>query len=89
MKRILMITAGLLAALATVSLANEIGYIEDFALAKDREVALKKLIPGTKNYYYYHCLHFQSTEQFDRVEEMLRTWIKRYGYSPRVREIQI
>ena len=29
--------------------AGEIGFIEDFALAKDREAALKKLIPGTED----------------------------------------
>ncbi len=36
--------------------AGEIGFAEEFALAKDRAEALKKLIPGTEDYYYYHCL---------------------------------
>ena len=31
--------------------ANTIGYIEDFALAPDREAVLKDLIPGTREYY--------------------------------------
>lgn len=68
-------------------LAAEIGFIEDFALAPDRTVPLKQLIPGTEDYYYYHCLHLQNTEQFDKVEQTLAAWIKRYKYTPRVHEI--
>ena len=33
---------------------------------------LKQLIPGTEDYYYYHCLHLQNTEQFDKVDELLQ-----------------
>ena len=39
-----------------MSFAGEIDYIEDFVLAKQRERALKQLIPGTEDYYYYHCM---------------------------------
>ena len=67
--------------------AGEIGYVEDFALAKDRAEALKQLIPGTQDYYYYHALHYQNIEQFDRVDAILKPWIKRYKYSARVNEI--
>jgi|GEM_PF-2473304 hypothetical protein len=77
----------LLAAGTAVS-AGEIGYAEDFALAKDRTKALEKLIPGTEDYYYYHCLHYQHTEQFDKVDDTLKAWIKRYKYTARVKEIQ-
>ena len=77
----------LLAAGTAVS-AGEIGYVEDFALAKDRTKALEKLIPGTEDYYYYHCLHYQHTEQFDKVDDALKAWIKRYKYTARVKEIQ-
>ena len=31
--------------------AAEIGYLEDFALAKDRAIPLQQLIPGTEDYY--------------------------------------
>ena len=68
--------------------AAEIGYLEDFALAKDRAVPLQQLIPGTEDYYYYHCLHLQNTEQFDRVNELLTAWINRYKDTPGIREIQ-
>ncbi|NIL98957.1 MAG: hypothetical protein GTO62_18055, partial [Planctomycetales bacterium] len=60
---------------------------EDFALATDRQVPLGQLIPGTEDYYYYHCLHYQNTEQYQRVEETLQAWIKRYKYTPRVHQI--
>ncbi len=68
--------------------AAEIDYIEDFSLSADRPTALKQLIPGSEDYYYYTCLHLQNTEQFDQVERLLEAWIKRYRETPRVREIQ-
>ena len=70
------------------AVAEEIGFIEDFALAKDRMQALAQLIPGTEDYYYYHALHYQNNEQFDKVEELLKAWIKRYNYTARVQEIR-
>jgi len=79
----------LLAALITTGFASagEIGFLEDFALAKDRTVVLKQLIPGSEDYYYFHCLHYQNTEQFDKVDAMLPQWIQRHGHTARVREI--
>ena len=66
----------------------EIGFLEDFALSAEREAALQQLIPGTRDYYYYHCLHWQNQGQFDRVEKLLAEWIKRYRYTGRVHEIR-
>ncbi len=66
---------------------REIGFTEDFALAKDRTEALKNLIPGTQDYYYYNCLHAQHTGDFQQVWNMLDQWIKREGYSARAKEI--
>jgi len=68
--------------------AAEIGFIEDFSLATNREAALKQLIPGSEEYYFYTCLHLQNNEQFDQVDALLATWIKRYKETPRVIEIQ-
>ncbi len=67
--------------------AEEIGYVEEFALSQDRAEALKQLIPGTEDWYYYQCLHLQHTEQFDKVDELLDAWIKRHRYTPRVNVI--
>lgn len=68
--------------------AQEIGFIEDFALAKDRAVPLSQLIPGTHDYYYYHCLHFQNTQQFDKTDEMIAAWKKRHKTNRQLSEIQ-
>ena len=40
---------------ASAAVAGEIDYVEDFALAPDRTVPLQQLIPGTEEYYFYHC----------------------------------
>jgi hypothetical protein len=68
--------------------AGEVEFVEDFALAKDRAVSLRQLIPGTEDYYYYHCLHYLNTEQFEKVEEFTRPWLQRLGQTPRLTEIQ-
>ncbi len=72
---------------------DEIGFIEDFSLATDRSAVLSRLIPGTDDYYYYHCLHAQNTEQFDEVATLLKRWEKtrnnsEFSRMPRVREIR-
>src|SRR2546425_9355348 len=77
-----------LISMVSVASAGEVGYVEDFALAKDRAVSLRQLIPGTEDYYYYHCLHFLNTEQFEKVEELTRPWLQRHGQTPRLTEIQ-
>jgi hypothetical protein len=87
MKRILLSSAWALL-LAGAAAAGEVGYIEDFALARDRAASLRQLIPGTEDYYYYHCLHFLNTEQFEKVEEFTRPWLARFGQTPRLTEIQ-
>ena len=68
--------------------AKEIGFVEDFALADDRDAALKQLIPGTEQFYYYHCLHYQNRGELGDVDKMLKAWIKRYKHTALVREIQ-
>ena len=68
--------------------AGEIGFAEDFALAKDRAEALKQLIPGTEDYYYFHALHYLHTEQFDKALALYRPWNDRFGQSARLTEIQ-
>jgi hypothetical protein len=68
--------------------ADEIGFAEDFALAKDRAEALKKLIPGTEDYFYYHCLHYLNTRQFDKAVALFKPWLERFQQSPRLTEMQ-
>ncbi|MFP4349350.1 MAG: hypothetical protein ACLFQY_13765 [Desulfococcaceae bacterium] len=66
---------------------KEIGFIEDFSLAEDRSKILERLIPGTDEYYFYHCLHAQHTGDLEKVRELTSAWIKRRGYTDRIREI--
>ena len=61
--------------------AGEIQYVEDFALAEDRSVPLAKLVPGTDDYYYYHCLHLQNQGRFQEVEGVLNKWIAHHNGS--------
>ena len=68
--------------------AGDIGFIEDFALAKDRTAALKQLIPGTDDYYYYHCLHYLNSGQFEKIEPLTKLWYERHGQAGRLTEIQ-
>lgn len=71
-----------------MSWAGEIEYVETFALAPDRDAALKQLIPGTEDYYYWNSLHLLNTEQFEKVEDLLKPWVQRHGETPRVWEIR-
>jgi len=50
MKRALLSLALTMACVSAMG-AGEIGFVEEFALAKDRAESLKKLIPGTDDYY--------------------------------------
>src|SRR6188768_2026754 len=67
--------------------AGEIGFAEDFALAKDRSAALAQLIPGTEDYYYYHALHRLNTGRLDKLDELVTPWGQRLGGSARLNEI--
>src|SRR5262249_2619455 len=85
------LVAALAACVALIpnSRAGEVGYIETFALARDRADALKQLIPGTEDYYYFNCLHLLNTRQYDRIEALTRPWLQRHGQTPRLTEIQV
>ena len=65
-----------------------IDFIEDFALAEDRTIPLKQLIPGTEDFYYYHALHYLNTSQFVKTDEILSIWISRYDRTTKVIEIE-
>lgn len=63
-----------LALSGVVASAEPIGFIERYALAKDRTAALAELVPGTEEYFYYHCLHYQLTGQLEEADAMLARW---------------
>ena len=78
----------ILIALVAPAASAQDNFLEKFALADDRAAVLGELIPGTEEYYYFHCLYYQHTGQLDKVEELLVPWIERHKRSARVREIQ-
>src|SRR5215213_11100651 len=67
---------------------NEIGFIERFALAADREKALAELVPGTEEYYFFHALHYQNTKQSPKLASALEQWRKRFPNSDRRKIIE-
>jgi hypothetical protein len=75
--------------LAPATIAGEVGFVEDFALARDRSAALRQLIPGTEDYYFYQALHALQTEQYDQAVALTRPWLERFGQTPRLTEIQV
>jgi hypothetical protein len=83
----LWLCACVLAVLGCGAKASDVGFVEDFALAEDRAKALAQLIPGTEDYYFYHCLHLQQTGALDKVDELVTVWVKRHGRTARVEEI--
>src|SRR5438309_10606925 len=88
MKRMLIWSAGAIFLVSLAASAAEVGYVEDFALARDRAASLRQLIPGTEDYYYYHCLHFLNTEQYEKLDEFTKPWLGRLGQTARLTEIQ-
>jgi hypothetical protein len=81
-------TLGSLLAITSAPAQQEIGYIEEFAFAQDRSEALKQLIPGTEDYYYFHALHYQNTRQGKELSEILTQWQKRFPNSGRRKVIE-
>ncbi|MDT8389727.1 MAG: hypothetical protein RRC34_04360 [Lentisphaeria bacterium] len=68
--------------------AGEIGFAENFALARDRAEVLKQLIPGTDEYFYYHCLDSQLRGDTAAVRSLLDQWRKQHHDTGLMREIQ-
>ncbi|MDG2125745.1 MAG: hypothetical protein P8J87_18740, partial [Verrucomicrobiales bacterium] len=60
---------------------NEIGFVEQFVLADDRQAALADLVPGTEEYYYFHALHYQHTAQDKKLETLITNWTERHRNS--------
>jgi len=54
--------------------ANDVQYVEDFALAKDRAAALEQLVPRTEDWFYYHALFAQQKGDFEQADKLLKQW---------------
>src|ERR1700760_4744046 len=69
------------ASFSAVCAENEIGFVEKFALAADREQVLGELIPGSEEYYFYHALQDQNTGQKDKLKAIMEQWAARFPNS--------
>jgi hypothetical protein len=67
---------------------QDVGFIDDFALASDREKALQLLIPGTEDYYYYYSLHFQNERKLNELNRILGEWKNRFRNSGKRKQIE-
>lgn len=65
-----------------------VGFEESYALANERADIVANLIPGTEDWYYYHCRERLDARDFTTVRKVLPTWIKRHGRTARVVEIE-
>lgn len=77
-----------MATFGSTAAGQDIDFVERFALSDDRQATLSELVPGTDAYYYYHCLHYQNTQQFDKAAALLKTWEKRRGNSGQLRQMR-
>ncbi|MDD4018974.1 MAG: hypothetical protein PHV28_13650, partial [Kiritimatiellae bacterium] len=68
--------AALCLTLALYARTQEIGFVESFSLADDREAALRELVPGTDDFYFFHALHAQNTGARQRFQETMDRWIR-------------
>ncbi|HEB51718.1 MAG TPA: hypothetical protein ENI87_00540, partial [bacterium] len=64
------------------------GFAERYALAENRGEVVATLIPGTEDWYYYHCRERLDARDFATVRQVLPVWIKRHGRTARVVEIE-
>jgi len=58
--------------------AAELEFLEKFSFG-DRDEALKKLVPGTDDFYYYTVINHQLNRQVDKAAAALTEWRGRYG----------
>ena len=84
----LAVLSGLLISPSSLTAQQEVGFIEDFALAENRTEALKQLIQGTEDYYYYHALHFQNERQVKELDRILGEWKKHFLRSSYRKQIE-
>ena len=67
--------AGMAAWIAASAIAQEIGFVEDFALSTNRAEALRDLVPGTDEFFFYHALNAQNEGNRSEFQKTMDRWI--------------
>ncbi|MBB5351714.1 hypothetical protein HNR46_001953 [Haloferula luteola] len=57
-----------------LAMASDFDFDEEFADPATRESALERLVPGTRNDYFYHALHQQLTGDLQAFQKTLTAW---------------
>ncbi len=71
--------------------AAEIGFVEEFALAEDRQRTLAALVPGTEDHFYFQALAWQHAGRLAEVDALIARWDTAKpdsGLSPRIKHRQ-
>jgi hypothetical protein len=68
--------------------AQELSFRERYALSENRQALLDELIPDTDPYFYYHCLHAQTTGKIAEARGFLEAWIAKAGLNDQTRRMQ-
>ena len=68
--------------------AQDLDFLERFALAENREEVLTELVPGTRDYFFFHCLHYQNTGRLDEADTVLQAWHRMDENSPGLNEMR-
>ena len=86
------VSSALLAAVALTAALHAqgtpIGFEETYALSPDRSQAVATLLPGSADWFYWHCRERLDARDFVTVRDVLPQWIQRHGRSERVVEIE-
>ncbi|MGB8166133.1 MAG: hypothetical protein WCF18_01495 [Chthoniobacteraceae bacterium] len=67
---------------------NEIGFVEKFALAPQREAVLGQLIPGSEDFYFYQALNAQNSGKTAELKSVMEQWAQRFPQSDRRRTVE-
>ncbi len=67
---------------------HEIGFVEKFALAADRDAVLRELAPGTEEFFFYHALHYQNSRQAEKLKATLDQWRREFPDSAQRKVIE-
>lgn len=67
---------------------EEVGFVETYALAKDRPAVLAQLIPETEDYFYYHVLFYQTTGKIADAQAQLDAWVAKFGWTERANSMR-
>ena len=82
------IAAILASAVSGAAYAGTVGFEEEFALSPDRTAALKQLIPGTEDYYFYTTLNYQNQGKLDEADKTLKAWIAQHNRTARAQQME-